>query len=80
MTAPLDTAALELYEAPFKYDGVYIRDAKHHMVADDNGQDIVLRIRGCGRIQYLPDAEALQDEIGHHIAAALTEYWMRNKS
>ncbi len=78
-TDNLPKSALDLYEAPFRYDHGYIWDAKNKMVADDDGQDVALRVRGWGHIGYLPDAEALQDAVGHHIAQALTEYWERNK-
>jgi predicted transposase YbfD/YdcC len=80
MTSPLDPAALELYEAPFRFDRGYIWDAKNNMVADDDAQDVALRVRGWGHISYMKNAEALQDEIGKHIAAALTEHWKMNNS
>jgi hypothetical protein len=48
------------------------------MVADQPAQDAVLRIRGWGRIQYLPDAEKLQDAVGELIARAMTEFWERS--
>jgi len=62
------------------------------MVADDrkDHQDIqntqentflrrneMARLRGWGRIQYLPDPEKLHDAVGEIIAEALTEYWTR---
>ncbi|MDB5822229.1 MAG: hypothetical protein JWR21_933 [Herminiimonas sp.] len=72
--------ALALYKPPFRFEHGYIFDAEHMMVADDQGQDVALRVRGWGRISYLPDAEALQDEVGRLIAEALTEYWNRNGS
>lgn len=64
--------AMALYEAPFHHERGYIWDAKNKMVADDGA---VLRVRGWGRISYLPDAEKLQDAVGDLIAKALTEYW-----
>lgn len=71
-------SALALYKPPFKFDRGYIWDANNQMVADDDGQDVALRIRGWGRISYLPNPEVLQDEVGRLIAEALTEYWTRN--
>ena len=70
-------AALELYEAPFKFQYGYIYDAKNRMVADDDGQDVALRVRGWGRISNLPNPEQLQDTVGELIAQALTEFWRR---
>ena len=76
-------AALALYRPPFKFRGGYIHDAGGHMVADQDGfgegskvfDSIAARVRGWGRIGYMPDAEALQDEVGAVIADALTAYW-----
>jgi len=76
-------AALALYRPPFKFRMGYIHDAGGHMVADQDGfgegskvfDSIAARVRGWGRIGYLPDAEALQDEVGAVIADALTAYW-----
>jgi hypothetical protein len=57
------------------------------MVADNHVEDSVeetgveafLRVRGWGRISYLPDPEALQDQIGEIIGQALTEFWLKHK-
>lgn len=38
----------------------------------------ITRIRGWGRMQYMPTPEELQDAIGKHVARALTEYWERH--
>ena len=67
--------ALALYTPPFRYLHGYIWDANNCMVADDKGQDIALRVRGWGRISYLPEPEVLQDEVGNLMAQALTEFW-----
>lgn len=67
--------ALDLYQAPFKLQGGYIWDANNKMVADECGKDSIARIRGWGRIQSLPDAPNLQDEVGKLIAELLTEHW-----
>lgn len=77
------SAAMALYKPPFKFRMGYIHDAGGHMVADQDGfgegskvfDSIAARVRGWGRIGYLPDAEALQDEVGAVIADALTAYW-----
>ena len=72
-------AATELYKAPFKHIRGYIYDADGHMVADDaggqQGADAILRIRGWGRIGYMPDAEKVQDTVAELIVAALNKYW-----
>lgn len=75
--ATIAQAALALYEAPFRYERGYIWDAKSNMVADNQGQDVAMRVRGWGRIQYLPDASTLQDAVGALLAQAMTEYWNR---
>jgi hypothetical protein len=72
--------ALDLYSPPFRYEHGFIWDAKNLMVADDEGQDIALRIRGWGHISYLPDPEKLQDEVGELMAQALTEFWERQSN
>lgn len=73
----LRARAIALYKPPFKFDHGYIWDADGRMVADNNldedGQ--ILRVRGWGRISYLENAEALQDEVGEIIAIALSNYW-----
>lgn len=73
-------AALALYRPPFTFMHGYIHDADGHMVSDDDGVDkhIAQRVRGWGRMSYMPDAAALQDEVGAVIAQALTEFWERN--
>jgi hypothetical protein len=74
-------AALALYKPPFMFVHGYIFDADSRMVADQDGfqggveTHIAARVRGWGRIGYMPDAEALQDEVGAVIAEALTEFW-----
>lgn len=76
----LRARAIALYKPPFKFDFGYIWDAGGQMAADQNlnedGQ--ILRVRGWGRISYLENAEALQDEVGEVIAIALSDYWNRN--
>jgi len=72
--------ALALYQPPFRFDHGYIFDANHRMVADNEGQDVALRVRGWGRISHLPTPEALQDKVGELIAEALTEYWARHNA
>ena len=72
--------AIALYKPPFKFDCGYIWDAGGQMVADNNldKDEQILRVRGWGRISYLENAEALQDEVGEVIAIALSDYWNRN--
>lgn len=77
----LHARAIALYTPPFRFDFGYIWDAKGQMVADnrvpDEPEGAALRVRGWGRISYMEDPEALQDEVGNIIAAAMTEYWER---
>lgn len=77
-------AALALYKPPFRFQHGYIFDAGGHMVADQGGfaaddktveGSVAARIRGWGRIGYMPDPEALQDEVGTVVAEALTAFW-----
>lgn len=72
--------AIDLYKPPFVFYRGYIHDAEGNMVSDDEVDDTdgLHRIRGWGRIQKFEDAENLQDEVGHIIAEALTEYWNRH--
>ncbi len=71
----LTQQAMSLYKPPFRFHRGYIWDTDNKMVADDDAQDVALRVRGWGAISYKPDAEALQDEVGRLIAEALTQYW-----
>ncbi len=65
-----------LYKPPFRYDSTYIWDAKHEMVMNVNEtSESELVLRGWGRVGGMENAEALHDEVGKHIAKALTEYW-----
>lgn len=76
----LRARAIALYKPPFKFDFGYIWDADGQIVADQklNEDGQILRVRGWGRISYLENPEALQDEVGEIIAIALSEYWDRN--
>lgn len=78
MSAQLRERALALYSPPFHFEGGYIWDSKGEVVADDghlNEAASVERIRGWGRIGYLPDPKALQDTVGELIAEALNAFW-----
>jgi hypothetical protein len=50
------------------------------MVADEGSNDgrtaFAARIRGWGRIQYLDNAEKLQEAVGHLVAEALNQLWL----
>lgn len=78
----IEVRAANLYKAPFRFDdmGGYIWDANNNMVADnrmdEKGGDIVVRLRGWGRIGYLYKPEELQDAVGKHIAKVLTNGWL----
>lgn len=71
--------SIGLYTPPFRFEHGYIWDAKGKMVADNHvdGEDAALRVRGWGRISYMENPEALQDEVGNVIALAMTEFWER---
>ena len=43
----------------------------------DSNEEIVLDVRGWGRIQYLPEPEKRQDSIGEFIADAMNEKWRK---
>lgn len=47
--------------------------------AKETGSEAFLRVRGWGRISYLPDPEALQDKVGEILGQALTEFWLKHK-
>lgn len=71
--------AMALYTPPFKFIHGYIYDSKNNMAADQGGCNerdearamMVAQIRGWGRIGYMPNAAALQDEAGNMLADAL---------
>jgi len=79
-------AAMAIYTPPFKYAHGYIHDSAGHMVADQDGLDgeveksVVARVRGWGRIGYMPNPEELQDEVGQMMADALTAYYAAPKA
>ena len=62
MTESLRKRALALYRPPFiaGFAG-YVFDVNRHVVADNDGSG--LRVRGWGRIQYMANPEALQDDV-----------------
>lgn len=78
----LRNKSIGLYTPPFRFEHGYIWDAKGQMVADNHvdGEDAALRVRGWGRISYMENPEALQDEVGNVIALAMTEFWERRKA
>ena len=70
--------AMSLYTPPFRYHKGYILDSANHVVSDDGGVEepnVASRVRGWGRISYLADSAALQDEVGAMIADALNKYY-----
>lgn len=70
-------AAMAVYAPPFEYHKGYIWDSNKRMVADDDGTEgaVAARIRGWGRLQYMPNAAELQDEIGAMVADALNKLY-----
>ena len=75
--------AMSIYTPPFKHVRGYIYDSKKHMVADSGdvvGEEnvksaVASRVRGWGRITYMPDAAALQDAVGDMMAVALNRLY-----
>lgn len=77
--------AMALFVPPFRHEWGYIWDANDQMVCDDRADPVpgqagaqVARVRGWGRMSYMPDGAALQDEMGAVIAQALTEFYARS--
>jgi len=72
-------AAMTVYTPPFKYQHGYIFDSQNLMVADNgpiSGDQsvegaVAARVRGWGKLSYLPNGAELQDEIGQMMADAL---------
>jgi len=81
-------AAMAVYTPPFKFMYGYIYDSGNRMVADNgeiNGEQsvegaVAARVRGWGRIGYMPNAKQLQDEIGQMMADALNAFYTRPSS
>lgn len=67
--------AMSLYVPPFRFEHGYIFDSQGNMLADDHTDGAIARIRGWGKIGYLPEAEEIQDTLGDIMAEALTDYW-----
>ena len=65
------SAAYNLYERPFRYDlnGQMIFDGANNLVVD---------VRGWGRIEKMDNGMELHDTIGEIIAEALNEKWSRD--
>jgi hypothetical protein len=72
-------AAMAVYTPPFKYLHGYIYDSQNNMVADADGVDgaVAARVRGWGRLGYMPNGAELQDEIGQMMADALNALYTR---
>ena len=81
-------AAMAIYTPPFRYEHGYIFDSANHMVADNGGIGddksvecaVAARVRGWGRIGYMPDAAALQDEVGQMMADALNDLYKNSQN
>lgn len=75
----LRNAAMGIYTPPFRFVRGYIYDSQDNMVADQGGPgtedtvkgSIAARVRGWGKIGYMPNAAALQDEVGQMMVDAL---------
>jgi len=76
-------AAMAIYTPPFKFQYGYIYDSQNRMVADNgpicDGPNVegavAARVRGWGRIGYMPNAAELQDEVGQMMVDALNAYY-----
>jgi len=77
MTDEMRKRALALFKPPFEFVHGYILDRAKNTLADNTDciDDKALRLRGWGRIGYMPDAANLHDAVGELIAEALTKYW-----
>jgi len=81
-------AAMAIYAPPFKFQYGYIYDSQNRMVADNGEIDgsnsvegaVAARVRGWGRIGYMPNAAELQDEIGQMMADALNALYNSQKA
>jgi hypothetical protein len=75
-------AAMAIYTPPFRFERGYVFDSRGHMVSDIDGVEnaVAARVRGWGRISYMPTPEDLQDEIGAMMADALNAYYVRQNS
>ena len=77
--------ALAIYKPPFHFHRGYIYDANSAMVADQGGPGgqetvqgaVAARVRGWGRLGYMENGAALQDEIGQVVAEALNDFWAK---
>lgn len=78
-------AAMAVYVPPFRFEHGYIFDSRNHMVADNgpicDGPSVegavAARVRGWGKLGYLPNGAELQDEIGQMMADALNELYAK---
>ncbi len=77
---PLRQAAMSVYTPPFRYQHGYIFDSQHLMIADDDSVTgaVASRVRGWGKLGYLPNGAELQDEIGQIIADALNALYAKD--
>ena len=79
-------AAMAVYTPPFTYRRGYIFDSQNLMVADkgeiDDDQSVkgavASRVRGWGKLGYLPNGAELQDEIGQMMADSLNALYAHN--
>jgi len=69
----LEKKAQSLYNPPFNYD-------KMGQIIFDADSNIVVDVRGWGRIKGMENASAIHDELGRQIALALTTHWRSQKN
>lgn len=79
---------MAVYTPPFRYYRRYIFDNAGHMVSDSGealgnlgtAGAVAAHFRGEGKLSYLPEGPAIQDEIGRMMADALNEYYENRSS
>src|SRR3546814_2601309 len=74
--------ALALYEPPFTFDHGYIYDAKDRMVMDAHRRtneaghtSIEMRVRGWGRIGYMPNGRSEERRVGKECVSTCRSRW-----
>lgn len=76
--------AMELLKPPFSFHAGYIFDSakSQNTVADEGDCELgtLARLRGWGRLGYLPDGAEIQDAIGEILAEALNDFFEKHSA
>lgn len=64
------SAAYNLYKPPFRYDW-------NGQMVFDSANNLVIDVRGWGRIEKMDNGIELQDKVGEIITEALNEKWSK---